>query len=108
MSWQPIVVGVDASPEAAGAAGFACRPLGGQQHAAWGRWLGGSTSLTVERTTDVPVLVAAGSPATIRRVLVAVDQSRAARPTLRTAERCARLFGAELRALSVLEPLPVT
>ena len=25
MSWQPIVVGVDASPEAAGAAGFACR-----------------------------------------------------------------------------------
>jgi len=177
MSWQPIVVGVDASPEAAGAAGFACRMVGvaGTSchlvHAARDGWasvgveegvdelkralidqehvnvaaalkdvvpreltdkmtvrlgrtpvvlreavaeLGaelvvlGSTSLNVARTTDVPVLVAAGSPATIRRVLVAVDQSGAARPTLRTAERCARLFGAELRALSVLEPLPVT
>ena len=82
--------------------------LGGKHHSALGRWLGGSTSLNVARTTDVPLLVAAGSPATIRRVLVAVDQSGAARPTLRTAERCARLFGAELRALSVLEPLPVT
>ena len=190
MSWQPIVVGVDASPEAAGAAGFACRMarvagtschlvhaardasasvgveegvdelrrglidqehvnvaaalkdvvpreltdemtvrlgrtpvvlreavadlgaelvvLGGKHHSAWDRWLGGSTSLNVARTTDVPVLVAAGAPPTIRRVLVAVDQSGAARPTLRTAERCAHLFGAELRALSVLEPLPVT
>src|SRR5437016_2444813 len=82
--------------------------LGGKHHSPWGRWLGGSTSLNVARTTDVPLLVASGSPATIRRVLVAVDQSGAARPTLRTAERCARLFGAELRALSVLEPLPVT
>src|SRR5438477_1448081 len=189
MSWQPIVVGVDASPEAAGAAGFACRMarvagtschlvhgardvwasvgvdegvgelrgvsldavrahltatledvvprdlvdtmtvrlgpaavvlkqavtdlgaelvvLGGKHHSAWGRWLGGSTSLNVARTTDVPILVAAGSLPTIRRVLVAVDHSGAARPTLQTAERYAHLFGAALRALSVLEPLPV-
>src|SRR5205814_1540712 len=177
MSWQPIVVGVDASPEAAGAAAFAVRMsqragttcdlvhaardvwasvgveegvdalwhalvdqarasitavlagvvprelvdkmtvrlgrapvvlkqavtdvraglvvLGGKHHSALGRWLGGSTSLNVARTTDVPVLVTAGSPSKIRRVLVAVDLSRAARPTLQTAERYARVFGAE-------------
>src|SRR6266516_1253152 len=81
--------------------------LGGKHHSALGRWLGGSTSLDVARTTDAPILVAAGSPRTIRRVLVAVDLSRAARPTLRAAERYADLFAAELRALSVFEPLPV-
>ncbi len=189
MSWEPIVVGVDASPESAGAASFAARMseragtschlvhaashvwgsegvgewenelwrvlvdraratipaalkgvvprelldkmtvrlgraplvlkqavrevgaelvvLGGKHHSALGRWLGGSTSLDVARTTDAPILVAAGSPRTIRRVLVAVDLSRAARPTLRAAERYADLFAAELRALSVFEPLPV-
>jgi nucleotide-binding universal stress UspA family protein len=187
MSWKPIVVGVDASPEAAAAAGFACRlaeragtrcelvhatrdplgsfeapeiaryrhalldqarasiratlrevvppsalgqltvqlgptatvlkerataagaefvVLGGKQHSTLGRWFGGSTSLNVARTTAVPLLVTAGAPA-VRRVLVAVDVSSAARPTLLAAERYAALFGAELRALSVLEPLPV-
>src|SRR5712691_9912094 len=187
MSWQPIVVGVDGSPEAAGAAAFAfsmsqragtsCHlvhaardawasvgveegvdglwhalidqaranitavlagvvprelvdemtvrlgraplvlkqavselgaelvVLGGKHHSALGRWLGGSTSLNVARTTDAPVLVVAGSPAVIRRVLVAVDGSAASRPTLEAADRYAALFGAKLRALSVLEPL---
>jgi len=80
--------------------------LGGKHHSALGRWIGGSTSLDVARTTEVPLLVTAG-PATIRRVLVAVDISGAARPTLAAAERYAALLGAELRALSVLEPLPV-
>lgn len=192
MSWKPIVVGVDASPEAAAAAAFACRMaeaagttchlvhasrevwstlaamelpdrarefsraqieeaheevqhalwnlvpakqlqhitirlgrapmvlrqtvaelgaglvvLGGKHHSVLGRWLGGSTSLNVVRTTEVPVLVTAGTPPETKRVLVAVDLSRAAVPTLRAAEEHAALFGAELRALSVLEPLPV-
>jgi len=189
MSWKPIVVGVDASREAAGAAAFACRMagaaettchlvhavrdvwaavpieegveelrraliedaraditaalkdvvppewlehtavrlgrapvvlkqavadlgaelvvLGGKHHSALGRWLGGSTSLNVVRTTEVPVLVTAGSSTKMRRVLVAVDLSRAARPTLQAAERYASTLGAELRALSVFEPLPV-
>src|SRR5438034_212383 len=188
MSWQPIVVGVDASPEAAHAAAFAMgaaeragttchsvhaardvlatadvpanRPyrqalmeqargeiraaladavpaaglktlsvrigaapvalkgavaalgaelivLGGKHHSALGRWFGGSTSLHVARTTEVPVLVTAGAPMAIHRVLVAVDLSGAARPTLAAAERYAARFGAELRALSVFEPLPV-
>jgi nucleotide-binding universal stress UspA family protein len=178
MSWKPIVVGVDGSPEAASAAVFAAglaqraatacrlvhasrdalgsvpepggeqraqvvaalgtrvpaavletlmirrgRPaavlngavatlgaelvvLGGKHHPALARWLGGSTSVNVVRTTLVPLLVTVGAPA-IRRVLVAVDVSAAAGPTLTAAERYAALFGAELRALSVVEPLPV-
>ena len=80
--------------------------LGGKHHSTLGRWWGGSTSVNVARSTTVPLLVTAGEPA-IRRVLVAVDQSGAARPTLAAAERYATLFGAELHALSVIEPLPV-
>jgi nucleotide-binding universal stress UspA family protein len=180
MSWKPIVVGVDASPEAAGAAVFAVDAsqraatachlihvtrdplrsgatpggdeqaraqviaaledrvpavvrgtltvrrgnpaavlndavtalggelvvLGGKHHSTLGRWLGGSTSVNVARTTLVPMLVTVGAPA-IRRVLVAVDPSGAARRTLAAAERYAALFGAQLRAVSVVEPLPV-
>lgn len=79
--------------------------LGGKQHSTLGRWLGGSTSVSVARSTLVPLLVTVGQPA-IRRILVTVDQSSAARPTLAAAERYAALFGAELRALSVIEPLP--
>ena len=189
MTWKPIVVGVDASPEAAGAAALASRiaaaartschlvhaardlwgslqpdeggqelqravidaarirvaaqlkdvvprelvhtlsirigrtatvlgdavtalgaelvVVGGKHHSTFGRWLGGSTSLSVVRTTHVPLLVTVGSPLAIRRVLVAVDASEAARPTLQAAERVATTFGAELRSLSVVEPLPV-
>src|SRR5205807_976244 len=103
MSWKPIVVGVDTSPEAASAAAFAAElvVLGGKHHSTLGRWWGGSTSVNVARSTTVPLLVTAGEPA-IRRVLVAVDQSRAARPTFAAAERYATLFGAELHALSVI------
>ena len=188
MSWKPIVVGVDTSPEAASAAAFASRMadmagttchlvhsardvwaavpvdegvdelkhalidnvradirtalkgvdqaliesltvrlgrapvvlrgavselgaelvvLGGKHHSTLGRWLAGSTSLNVARTADVPLLVTAGAARPIRRVLVAVDVSSAATPTLAAAERYAALFGAELRALNALEPLPV-
>src|SRR6267143_1777116 len=80
--------------------------LGGKHHTALGRWLGGSTSVNVTRGSLVPLLVTVGKPA-IGRVLVAVDQSGAAQPTLAAAARYATLFGAELRALSVIEPLPV-
>ena len=71
--------------------------LGGKHHSTLGRWLGGSTSLNVARTTEVPVLVTAGTPTVIRRVLVAVDLSGAARPTLAAAERYAALFGADTK-----------
>jgi nucleotide-binding universal stress UspA family protein len=81
--------------------------LGGKRHGIMERWFGGSTSLNVVRTATVPVLVTAGAPQAIRRVLVAADLSAAARPTVALAERFAKLVGAQLRVLSVIEPLPV-
>lgn len=81
--------------------------LGGKHHTALGRWLGGSTSLNVVRTSQVPVLVTARPADTIERVMVAVDLSEAAKPTIALAERYAGLFEAKLRAVSVLEPLPI-
>ena len=80
--------------------------LGGKHHSVLERWLGGSTSLHVVRIAEVPVLITAGTPTAFRRVLVAADLSAAARPTLALAERFADLVGAELRVVSVFEPLP--
>jgi len=80
--------------------------LGGKHHTALERWLGGSTSLHVVRTSEVPVLITAREPATPRRILVAADLSNAAGPTVRLAGRFARLVGAKLRMLTVFEPLP--
>jgi nucleotide-binding universal stress UspA family protein len=80
--------------------------LGGKHHTALERWLGGSTSLHVVRTSEIPVLITAGTKPAPRRVLVAADLSKAAGPTLRLAERFARLVGAQLRVLTVFEPLP--
>ncbi len=92
--------------EAVAALGAELVVLGGKHHSTLGRWLGGSTSVAVARTTPVPLLVTVGAPA-IRRVLLALDPSAAARPAVAAAERYAALFGAELRALSVVEPLAV-
>src|SRR2546426_7790126 len=89
--------------EAAAALGAELVVLGGKHHSTLGRWLGGSTSVAVARTASVPVLVTVGAPA-IRRVLLAVDPSAAAHPAVAAAERYAALFGAKLRALSVVEP----
>ena len=80
--------------------------LGGKHHSVLDRWLGGSTSLHIVRAAEVPVLITAGTPPAFRRVLVAADLSKAAGPTLGLAERFARLVGAELRVLTVFEPLP--
>jgi len=80
--------------------------LGGKHHTALERWLGGSTSLHVVRTSEIPVLITAGAPTLPRRILVAADLSRAGGPTVTLAERFARLLGAELRMLTVFEPLP--
>src|SRR5438034_748479 len=80
--------------------------LGGKHHTALERWLGGSTSLHVVRTSEVPVLITAGAPSAPQRVLVAADLSKAAGPTVALAERFARLVGAQLRVITVFEPLP--
>lgn len=109
--FEKLTVRIGQTPEvlkqAVAAFGAELVVLGGKHHSTLGRWFGGSTSVDVARTTAVPVLVTAGAPTAIRRVLVAVDLSAAARPTLAVAERYGALFGADLRALSVLEPLPV-
>jgi len=80
--------------------------LGGKHHSALERWLGGSTSLHVVRTSEVPVLITGGNPTALRRILVAADLSKAAGPTVALAERFARRVGAQLRVLTVFEPLP--
>ena len=80
--------------------------LGGKQHLALQRWFGGSTAQHMARTADVPILVVSADAAPIRRVLVAVDFTPLAGETIRWAERFARLDGAALRVLHVVELLP--
>jgi nucleotide-binding universal stress UspA family protein len=80
--------------------------LGGKYHSALGRWLGGSTAHHLARTAQVPVLVTGPSAADIVRILVAVDLSDAAVPTLAYAQRLAGTLGAELSVLYVVEPVP--
>ena len=81
--------------------------LGAKHHTALGRWLGGSTVHNVARMLRVPLLVTGRPPAAIRRILVPLDASHAAQPTLDLAGRLADRFDAELRALHVIEPLPI-
>ncbi len=81
--------------------------LGGKHHSALGRWLGSSTVHNLVRRLSVPVLVTRSRATIGRRVLVAVDLSEAARPTIEAAERVARLFDAKLRVLYVVEPIPI-
>ncbi len=82
--------------------------LGGKQHGALARGLGRSTAHYLVRTLDVPLLVVGGSAAPITRVLVAVDLSAASLPTVQAAERFAKLLGARLRLLHVVEPIRFT
>ena len=79
--------------------------LGAKRHGLVARWLGGSTAKNAIRALDVSVLITTG-PKAFARVLVPVDLSEAALPTLAAAERFARLFGAKLRVLHAVEPFP--
>jgi nucleotide-binding universal stress UspA family protein len=80
--------------------------LGGKHHSTLGRWLGGSTVQQVVRRLTVPLLVTAGELRVRPRVMVAVDPSYAAAPTVRQAVAFARLLGSPLRALHVVDPPP--
>ncbi len=80
--------------------------LGGKHHSTLNRWLGGSTVQHMVRRLTVPLLVTAGDLHPRARVLVAVDLSYAALPTLDAAVDFARLLGGPLRALHVIEPIP--
>lgn len=80
--------------------------LGGKHHSAAVRWFGGSTAHHAVRTIDVPLLVAAAPKVRFDRVLVACDLSEATTPTFDAARAFGRPFGAQLRVLTVVEPLP--
>jgi nucleotide-binding universal stress UspA family protein len=82
--------------------------LGGKQHGALARGLGRSTAHYLVRTLDIPVLIVGSSAAPITRVLAAVDLSPASSPTVQAAERFARLLGAQLCLLHVVEPIMFT
>lgn len=77
--------------------------LGSRRHHGLDR-LRRSTVTWLARSSDIPLLVTAGSSLTISRVLVAVDLSPAAALVAETAHTWARLFGAALRLLHVAEP----
>ena len=78
--------------------------LGGKHHSSLGRWLGGSIVQHVVRRLNVPLLVTAGALRPRPRVMVAVDTSYAARPTIERATALAQLLGGPLHALHVIEP----
>jgi nucleotide-binding universal stress UspA family protein len=78
--------------------------LGGKHHSTLGRWLGGSTVQHVVRRLDVPMLVTTGELPERPRVLVAIDVSYAAHPTIEAATAFAQLLGGPLHALHVIEP----
>jgi nucleotide-binding universal stress UspA family protein len=80
--------------------------VGGRHHSVLGRWLGGSTAHHLIHTAKVPVLVTGPSARRITRIVATVDLSEAAAPTLEYAERLAKLTGAELRVMHVVEPIP--
>ncbi len=79
--------------------------LGGRHHGALARGAGRSTAHYLVRTLDVPLLMVGPSPAPAAQLLAAVDLSPASIPTLKAAERFARLLGARLRVIHVVQPL---
>jgi nucleotide-binding universal stress UspA family protein len=81
--------------------------LGAKHHPAVTRWIGGSTVHNVVRTSKVPVLVSCMEDAYVKRVLAAVDVSYAAAATVEKAIEFAGAWGAELRVIHVVEPLPL-
>jgi nucleotide-binding universal stress UspA family protein len=80
--------------------------LGGKHHSKLDRWLGGSTVQQLVRRLPVPLLVTAGALRPHPRVMVAVDPSYAAAPTVHQAVAFARLLGSPLHALHVIDPPP--
>lgn len=59
------------------------------------------------RACDVPVLVVNGGSPVINRIMVGLDLSFAAEPVYQAARAWAELFGAKVRAVHVIEPMPV-
>ncbi len=77
--------------------------LGRKRHGRLERALGGSTAHYLVRALHIPILI--GTTSSIKRVLVALDISPAAGPTLRQARQLAKCFEADLRVLHVVAPI---
>ena len=92
--------------EAAKRLGAELLVVGNKQHRGLDR-LRGSTARHLVRTCDMPVLISDGGTPAITRVLAALDLSYASGPTLEAARRWAQLFSAHLRAVHVVEPVPM-
>jgi nucleotide-binding universal stress UspA family protein len=80
--------------------------LGGKHHSALSRWFGGSTAVHTVQTVDVPTLIAIPFEKSIERVLVAVDMSDAAGPTIAEALSLAAFLNASVKVIHVIEPMP--
>ena len=80
--------------------------LGGKRHRGLER-VTTSTIVHMVRAHDVPVLATTEGLPPVKRVLASVDLSYAAKPVIAMAEQWAAIFGAQLRVLSVVEPMPV-
>lgn len=80
--------------------------LGGKRHTGMGR-LAGSTINQLVRLGSVPVLAHTGEARPVTRVLAATDLSAAAGGTIAAARAWAAPFGATVRVLHVVEPVPV-
>jgi nucleotide-binding universal stress UspA family protein len=86
--------------------------VGGKHHSALGRWLSGNTTHQMVRMSERPLLVVGpqrpgSAEGRYSRILAAIDLSPGSGPTLDSAVRLARLFGARLHVLHVVEPLPM-
>ncbi|HKR54853.1 MAG TPA: universal stress protein [Gemmatimonadales bacterium] len=82
--------------------------IGGKRHSTFGRWFGSSTGHGLARLSERPVVVAGPSVSPIKRVLAAVDLSETGKAVLGIAQTYATALHAELRAITVIEPLPMT
>ena len=80
--------------------------VGAKEHHGFERLMG-TTIAHLVRLGAQPVLSHAGTVRPITRVLAAVDLSEAAATTIEAAARWAAAFGAQLRVLHVIEPVPV-
>ena len=80
--------------------------MGGTEHPGLGRWFGGRLGHHLVRKLHTPILIATRSTE-FHRVLVGVDIAHAAAPVLEAAERFAQIFEAEVRAVHVVEPIPL-
>ena len=79
--------------------------VGGKHHGPLARGFGGSTAHYLVRTLDVPLLVVGPATQPVERVLAAVDLSNVATVTLDAARWVARMLGARLRVMHVVEPI---